>query len=83
LIAVATFPGYLLAARGIKRMVQSFLPAPNEKNAGLAKLESNIAAIDRVLHESSILCSTIDDNLVELQRQLPRNAFGISTNERP
>lgn len=82
LILIATFPGYLLAAKGISRIAARFSPCYTGTGATeLAGLEYNIASIDRILQESSILCSSIDEQLGELQQQLPQNICGITTDE--
>ena len=82
LILIATFPGYLLAAKGISRIAARFSPGYTGTGATeLAGLEYNIASIDRILQESSILCSSIDEQLGELQQQLPQNICGITTDE--
>ncbi|HPW59942.1 MAG TPA: GTPase domain-containing protein [Candidatus Rifleibacterium sp.] len=78
LIIIATLPGYLLVSKGIARMSERFVLKPSKQAINLHLLDASIAGIDKILQETSLLNSSAETQLKEMQHLLPQSSCGIT-----
>lgn len=82
IIMAASIPGYLLLAAALKRLSQSLLPAPAaQHNQQFNHMQHAIEALEKLLHDASLLSSECSAAISELKDRLPENTYGITQSD--
>ncbi len=81
LIVIASLPGYMLISKAIDRMAGRFVLKPSQQAVNLHLLDANIAGIDKILQEISLLNSSAESQLKEMQHLLPQSNCGITARD--
>lgn len=76
LIIGSTIPGYFLLSRGVTRLTANYSPAKIHIELPDEILNGQLRVIEKLLDESSILCSATEAEMQRLREQIPENRFG-------
>lgn len=76
LIIGSTIPGYFLLSRGVTRLTSNYSPSKIAIELPDEILSGQLRVIEKILDESSLLCSATEAEIQKLKEKIPENRFG-------